>query len=54
MAICEKQSAFCNPDNKRQTSNGSPARRIKDFICITDPEQRKGEKKNVGKRGSYE
>ena len=54
MAICEKHSAICNPNNTRQTSNGSPPRRIKDSICITDPEHRKGEKKNVGKRGSYE
>ena len=56
-AICEKrwkQTAMCDPDNTRQTSNESPPRRIKDFICITDPEQRKGEKKNVGERVSYE
>ena len=55
--ICEKgwkQTAMCDPDKTRQTSNGSPPRRIKDSICITDPEQRKGEKKNVRKRGSYE
>ena len=56
-AICDKgwkQTAMCDPDNTRQTSNGSPPRKIKDSTCITDPEQRKGEKKNVGKRGSYE
>ena len=57
LAICEKrwkQTAICDPDNTRQASNESPPRRIKDFICITDPEQRKGEKKNVGERVSYE
>ena len=56
-AICEKkwkQTAICDPDNTKQTSNGSPSRRIKDAICLTDPEQRKGEKKNVGERVSYE
>ena len=56
-AICErgwKQTAMCDPDSTRQTSNGSPPRRTKDTICITNPEQRKGEKKNLGKRGSYE
>ena len=55
-AICEKgwkQTTMCDPDNTRQASNGSPPRRIKDSMCITDPEQRKGEKKNVGERGSY-
>ena len=44
--ICEKgwkQTAMCDPDNTRQTSNGSPPRRIKDSICITNPKQRKGE-----------
>ena len=56
-AICEegwKQTAMCDPDNTRQTSNGSPLRRIRDSICIADPDQRKREKKNVGERGSYE
>ena len=56
-AICDKgwkQTAMCDPDNTRQTSNGSPPRRIKDSTCITDPEQRKGEKKKGGERGSYE
>ena len=55
-AVCErgwKQTAMCDPDNTRQTSNGSPPRRIKDSICITEPEQRKVEKTNVGERGSY-
>ena len=50
-AICKKgwkQIAMCDPDNTRQTSNASPPRRIKDSICITDPEQSKGE------GGSYE
>ena len=54
-AICEKrwkQTAMCDPDNPRQTSNGSPPRRIKDSTCITDPEHLL--KKNVGDRGSYE
>ena len=56
-AICDKgwkQTAMCDPDNTRQTLNGSPPRRIKDSTCITDPEQRKGEKKKGGERGSYE
>ena len=55
--ICEegwKQTAMCDPDNTRQTSNGSPLRRIRDSICIADPDQRKREKENVGERGSYE
>ena len=54
-AICEKrlkQTTMCDPDNTRQTSNGSPPRRIKDSTCITDPEHLL--KKNVGDRGSYE
>ena len=49
-----KQTAMCDPNNTKQTSNGSLSRRIKDSICITDPEQRKGEKKNIGERVSYE
>ena len=56
-AVCEKgwkQTAMCDPDNTRQTSNGIPPRRIKDSIWIIDPEQMKGEKKKVGERGSYE
>ena len=51
-AVCErgwKQTAMCDPDNTRQTSNGSPPRRIKDSICITDPEQRKGRRKTLGR-----
>ena len=51
-AICEKrlkQTTMCDPDNTRQTSNGSPPRRIKDSICITDPEQRKGRRKTLGR-----
>ena len=54
-AICEKrwkQTAMCDPDNTRQTSNGSPSRRIKDSTCITDPEHIP--KKNVWERGLYE
>ena len=46
--ICEKgwkQTAMCDPDNTRQTSNTSPPRRIKDSLCITDPEQKKGRRK---------
>ena len=46
-AICKKgwkQTAMCDPDNTRQASNASPPSRIKDFICITDPEQSKGER----------
>ena len=49
-----KQTAMCDPNNTKQTSNGSLSRRIKDSICITDPEQRKGEKKNIRERVSYE
>ena len=39
--FCEKkwkQTTMSDPDNTRQTSSGSPPRRIKDSICITDPE----------------
>ena len=46
-AICKKgwkQTALCDPDNTRQASNASPPSRIKDSICITDPEQSKGER----------
>ena len=42
-----------DPDNTRQkSSNGNPLRRIKDSICITDPEHLL--KKNVGEKSSYE
>ena len=34
-----KQTTTSDPDNTRQiSSNGSPPRRIKDSVCITDPE----------------
>ena len=52
--ICEKrwkQTAICDPDNTRQTSNGSPPRRIKDSAYITDLEHLK---KNLGEKDSYE
>ena len=42
-----------DPYNTRQkSSNGNPLRRIKDSICITDPEHLL--KKNVGEKSSYE
>ena len=42
-----------DPDNTRQkSSNGNPLKRIKDSICITDPEHLL--KKNVGEKSSYE
>ena len=42
-----------DPDNTRQaSSNEISPRRIKDFICITDPEHLL--RKNVGETGSYE
>ena len=52
--ICEKrwkQTAICDPDNTRRTSNEIPPRRIKDSAYITDLEHLK---KNVGEKDSYE
>ena len=46
-----KETAMRDPDNTRQISSGSPPRRIKESICITDPEHLL--KKNVGERDSY-